>query len=593
MKSIKSKLIIMYLAMVFIVMIVSGTFMLSFNRTQNISKSRQELESYARIINDQIIQVYTVDQLQEGFDKIDYSSGYSLSSLQGHILNTKGQAIASSVKTLNFYRSSVVVSAAAGKADFNSGRRETDASTGLWREWMEYASPVSDETGEVKYIIYVRADASPIRSSMGEMAGSFFITAVIALVLGAVMGYLFANTLTDPIRMLTKISKDMAQGNLNQEIPVNSDDEIGQLTQSFNDMAQALSLSMANVTSEKNKMEIILHNMTDGLLAYDARGSLIHANHACHELLVLDDIEEFNFSQLIEKLSLYFDPLENLAPGIVKEYTLEMEDRYVSAIFTTYSNTYGRLEGIVIVLRDITQLKRLDNMRKQFVANVSHELRTPLTTIKSYTETLLDGALEQKEIAEEFLEVINSESDRMTLLVRDLLELSRYDSGQLILELTDANLIDLIKENIRQNQLAAINKNQQIVFNPDRSQLMLRMDIPRINQVLTNIISNAIKYSYEKSTIQISLEDNRDRCRVIIKDNGMGIPRKELEHIFERFYRVDKARSRAMGGTGLGLAIAKEIMDAHGGSISAESVLNKGTSMIITFNKNSEKLKEC
>jgi len=224
-------------------------------------------------------------------------------------------------------------------------------------------------------------------------------------------------------------------------------------------------------------------------------------------------------------------------------------------------------------------------MRKEFVANVSHELRTPLTTIKTYTETLIDGALVDTNVALDFLRVIDSEAQRMALLVTDLLELSKLDNKQLSLDLEILELNTLISQSVIQNSILAEKKNQCIQFSPYSNACFIEADSGRINQVLTNIINNAINYSPTGSSISIDVEDVDKYFRVYIKDNGMGIPREDLRRIFERFYRVDKARSRAMGGTGLGLAIAKEIMEAHNFRITANSELGKGTTMILRFNK--------
>jgi two-component system sensor histidine kinase VicK len=219
------------------------------------------------------------------------------------------------------------------------------------------------------------------------------------------------------------------------------------------------------------------------------------------------------------------------------------------------------------------------------VANVSHELRTPLTTVKSYSETLLDGALEQPEIAHEFLQIIDSEADRMALLVSDLLQLSRFDNNQFELRCSLVRLDEVLQNSYSQHKILAEKKNQKYTYTPMKEAIRVCVDVDRIGQVLSNVIGNAIKYSPEGSTIAIFTTVTEGYVKVYIKDNGIGIPKEDLPRIFERFYRVDKARSRAMGGTGLGLAISKEIMELHGGSINAESEYGKGTTMILWIPK--------
>lgn len=240
----------------------------------------------------------------------------------------------------------------------------------------------------------------------------------------------------------------------------------------------------------------------------------------------------------------------------------------------------------MIVLKDITRQKKLDDMRKEFVANVSHEIRTPITTIKSYTETLLDGAIDEKELAIDFLNTINEASDRMKFLTDDLLELSRLDGGKISFNFKVTNLYDIVVGCVKQNIIIANNKNQQIILSePINKNMYVLIDTDRINQVLNNVISNAIKYSYDGKDINIFIEENEENFIVNIKDNGIGIPKEDIGRIFERFYRVDKARSRAMGGNGLGLSIAKEIMLEHNGDIKAYSKVGDGTTMQIIFKK--------
>ena len=224
-------------------------------------------------------------------------------------------------------------------------------------------------------------------------------------------------------------------------------------------------------------------------------------------------------------------------------------------------------------------------MRQEFVANVSHEIGTPLTTIKGYAELLLDGAIDDKSVAMEFLKEINVAADRMKILRDDLLDLSRFDTKVNKLNKEDVNLVNLVSGCCRQNLIVAENKNQKIVFNPPEKPMYIYGDPSRINQVITNIMSNAMKYSDKGATINIRLKEIDNFYHLEIEDNGIGMPKEALDRIFDRFYRVDKARSRAMGGNGLGLAIAKEIMDAHDGSIKVYSTLGKGTTMVLIFPK--------
>ncbi len=590
MKSIRWKLVIIYVAMIFIVLILAGTFIILSYRSQQENKAERDLKQYAATIRENIIGEYEEPGLfQTGFDSPTF--GISKGEFQGNILDAEGTTIASNSTggdgIFPKYQSTAIISAQHGEECFIAGRKHPDAND-IFTIWMEYAVPVRNSiSSEVEYIIYVRVNADSIYSSISETTNTFILAILIALVLTGILGVVFSGTLTGPISILSSKARELAAGNLDQEIPVSSKDEIGQLTESFNYMASELKKTISEMESEKNKTEIVLYNMTDGVLAYDSGGKLTHANQVSEELLGAENVTGKTFDEIA---SLLF-PSAGLSvsnPGSFRESTLTIGEKYISVSLTSHKNAAGVLEGIVIVLQDITKHKKLDDMRKEFVANVSHEMRTPLTNIKSYAETLMDGAIDDKNVAMDFLGVIAGEVDRMTHIVKDLLELSSLDNKQLVLDIRPTNICDIIRETIKQHMLIAKKQNKDIYFEEPGDNVMINADRQRISQVLTNIINNSVKYSYDGATIEIWIEQSLYYIRVFVRDNGMGIPKDDLRNIFERFYRVDKARSRALGGTGLGLAIAKEIMEAHGGGISAVSEFGKGTTMILRFPNKTE-----
>ena len=248
-------------------------------------------------------------------------------------------------------------------------------------------------------------------------------------------------------------------------------------------------------------------------------------------------------------------------------------------------NGRGESEGVVVVMQDVTTQQKLDQMRKEFVANVSHELRTPLTTVKSYTETLIDGAIDDREIAIQFLSVMEKEADRMTTLVQDLLELSRIDNKQMQLDMRPLDLKEIVKETIEAQKIHIEKKGHRIIYEADEAMTYNMIgDSARIRQILHNILSNAIKYSIDPGTIHVKLYKNPNIITLQVKDTGIGIAKPDLERIFERFFRVDKARSRSQGGTGLGLSIVKEMVELHHGKISITSKPGKGTTVTVQFN---------
>ncbi|MCJ7856057.1 cell wall metabolism sensor histidine kinase WalK [Lachnospiraceae bacterium NSJ-143] len=583
MKSIKAKLIAMYLGLVMIVMIVCGSFILISLQNIENKRAEEQMRLYTEKIKEQVVLNYEESGFQDGLIQFT-QNGSNTSQIQGNIINTDGKTIASTISSrsaLEDYRNSVIISALSGTEAFSQKSR-TEENGDIY---IEYAEPVI-VGGDVKYVIFTRMNVSSIYESIDQTRRMLVLSVAIAFVLAAVMGYIFANTITGPILSLSTKAKELARGRLDQTVKVNSDDEIGQLSDSFNYMASELSNTLSEMKKEKNKLEIILHNMTDGVLSFDKSGTLSHCNMAALELLGTEKVEE-DLESFINHYDItsgvYIDMVDSKA---TKNVNFWVGEKYLNASFSPYLSEKDILAGVVVVLQDNTEMKRLDEMRKEFVANVSHELRTPLTTVKSYAETLLDGALEDRETAEEFLTIINNEADRMSFLVRDLLQLSRFDNNQIDLSLSRINVDSFISENVKASKILADNKKQELIFTPIGREVCITADRGRITQVINNVLTNAIKYSPEGSTVKVWADEDEKYIRINVEDNGIGISKNDLPRIFERFYRVDKARSRAMGGTGLGLAIAKEIMERHGGKITVESEMLQGTKMTLWFLKN-------
>jgi len=360
---------------------------------------------------------------------------------------------------------------------------------------------------------------------------------------------------------------------------VGANDEVGQIAESFNTMSADLNEHMATITNEKNKMEIVMYNMTDGVLAYDRDGVLIHSNHAGEELLGLSQIKDLPMTVLFETLGIKVNDVDEMDD--MEDIAIGIGDKFINISFNAHKNENGEILGVIVVFQDITKHMRLDNMRKDFVANVSHELRTPLTTIMSYAETILDGAVDDPDMRDNFLSIIHNESLRMAAIIKDLLELSRFDSRRMEFDFVPADLVALVKENVQKHKITAEKQGKIISLTGEIDLANVNMDSARINQVLNNIISNSIRYSSEGAKISVELAEREESYVVYIHDDGIGIPKEDLRMIFDRFYRVDKARSRELGGTGLGLSIAKEIVEAHGGRIHAASELGVGTTITL------------
>jgi two-component system sensor histidine kinase VicK len=406
-----------------------------------------------------------------------------------------------------------------------------------------------------------------------------------ALAITVLLGSLLARTITDPIKEVISKAEKLAKGEFEQVVSVRSNDEVGQLTDMFNYLSDRLKTTLNETENEKNKLDTILTNMTDGIIAVNTNGTIIHTNPAIYSIFDIskEDMENKNFDDIAKDLHwgiTHEDLIENSDKA---NNILVINDLIIKTNVVLFGNEKNETVGAIIVLQDVTEQEKLDKMRKEFVANVSHELKTPLTTIKSYTETLLDGAMENKEYTVNFLKVIDSESERMTRLVKDLLQLSKLDYDNIQWNMKKIDIYKIVNECVYRMKISAEQKNQVLEFIADQDIPEIMGDKDRIEQVIVNILSNAIKYTSENGKIEVSLKRDGDSILIKVADNGIGIPKEDLPRLFERFYRVDKARSRMLGGTGLGLSIARQIVEAHKGKIRIQSEYGQGTQVFINL----------
>ena len=447
------------------------------------------------------------------------------------------------------------------------------------------AVPIISSNNDVAGAIYISADLSGIEENIMSINKILTSATILALCITALLGNLLSRTFTGPIKEVTSKAERLAKGDFGQTITVKSRDEVGQLTEMFNYLTVRLKSTLDEMSREKNKVEAILTNMTDGIIAVNAEGVVIHANPAAYKIFNIreEDLYNRNFDDAAEKLDLGITFNDILNDSDNNYNILSINNLIIKISVVQIINEHNKAEGAMLVLQDVTEQEKLDKMRKEFVANVSHELRTPLTTIRSYTETLLDGASDNKEYTLNFLKVINSESERMTRLVKDLLQLSKLDYDKMEWNMKSLNILNLLRDCVVTMEMAARQKNQSLSFEAIGELCEINGDKDRIEQVIINIISNAIKYTPENGSIKVTAKRLKDSVEIRIADSGIGIPKEDLPRLFERFYRVDKARSRSMGGTGLGLSIAKNIVEAHKGSIRIESEYGKGSEVIINF----------
>ena len=356
--------------------------------------------------------------------------------------------------------------------------------------------------------------------------------------------------------------------------------EVDTLTNVIGIMTGELKQKLNQVDRQRREIEAILQHMNDGILAFDDKGRIMHLNPAVKEMLGLQN--ERTFDEIFKKLNveINMEAILYLANWTASEQRVNVGDRIVNIFFAPYKDENDLSSGIIAVVQDITEHVKLDEMRKEFVADVSHELKTPITSIIGYADTLQDGEYDE-ETTKKFLNVISQEGRRMSNLVSDLLTLSRYDTNKVQKEVTEFDLGELAKKCQEKLRIEIEKKKQNVECYVTADVPPIKADKAGIERVILNVLSNAIKYTEEHGSIKIYVGFVYNDAYIKIIDNGIGIPKEDLGRIFERFYRVDKARTREMGGTGLGLSIAKEIIEQNNGSIDIKSEYGKGTEVVI------------
>ena len=443
-------------------------------------------------------------------------------------------------------------------------------------DFMDVAIPIPE--GEPDYIVYILDSKETVSGLNTQLFMIIMQALVIGLLISLLLSFLLSKTMVGPIEKLTAGAEKVAAGDFESRLPVESTDEIGILTGTFNEMASVLQQTLAAVENERTKLDTLFLHMTDGVVAFDHTGRLIHRNPAAVTMLGRTLGEDSRYDQLFG--SLY--PMEQILALRRPDYAEAQQvvgDRMLELYLAPFSSDQEK-GGVLIVLHDVTEQHRNEERRKEFVANVSHELRTPLTNVRSYAETLrsAEGDIPQ-EMENSFLDIIISETDRMTHIVQDLLTLSRLDAGNTEMRFAPFSFRESVENVCRANAMEARRHSHTLTCTLAEDMPEISGDRQRLEQVVTNILGNAIKYTPDGGHIAVTGGGSGRNVWVEVTDDGIGIPEKDRDRIFDRFYRVDKARSRESGGTGLGLSIAKEIVERHHGSLRLVPREGRGTTI--------------
>ncbi len=438
-------------------------------------------------------------------------------------------------------------------------------------------------------VVRLSAPLVEIKLISGELRRLLIISFIFAFAFILVICLIVFLIVSKPIKRMSVITSNVIAGDFSKRIPVQSNDEIGDMAKAFNQMTQQSKLRLEEITLNKLRLEAVILSMFDGVMVVDIKGTILLMNQPLKDFLIIKgDVKGKKSIEVMRHIQ-----VQEIVDSVIKKKK-KVESREIS-IFCNEEKTLlvhatpilqsYRTEGAVLVFHDMTELRRLEKVRQDFVANVSHELRTPMSSIKGYTETLIDGAVEDKENAVKFLEIIYTESNRMVSLIDDILDLSKIESGRHKIELRPCNIDTILK-----NVIAGLEK-----YAKDNS-IIIRKSVPddlpniyadesKLSQILLNLLDNAIKYNNACGEISITARDTGDFVQIDVHDTGIGISPEDQARIFERFYRVEKARSRRLGGTGLGLSIVKHIVQAHKGDVFIKSCPGKGSTFSFTIPK--------
>lgn len=514
-----------------------------------------------------------LEQIRDYVRQIDDESSFDIL-----LLNRRMEVIAGTPFRVGAFEYRIDANTIPANGEFGNATRD---------DLIQFTKPIELSTGETVYLSFIR-----YISDLESVYNRIWLTVALALFFSFFLILFVLHNLTNqfirPIDEATIVLRELADGNYRARVyELRNDEETGSLAGSINVLARNLETISLGESVQRARLESLIEYMGAGLLLVDERGIVTLVNRSYRDMFQYDDLMIGQFyhgilpspdvETLIEDVYLTEEPHR-------RQLSIRIgfnQKTYMVSAAPIFSDT-GMLRGTTLLFNDISELKRLEKMRKDFVANVSHELKTPLTSIRGFSETLLDGAKEVPELRDQFLDIIQKEATRMQMLVEDLLELSRLEQENFHLEFTPVQLNQLVEEVCLVLSQKAEKKSIHLEAHHE-GDVVLQADLNRIKQVILNLVANAINYSPEGSQVEITVEKRETTARLIVKDNGIGIAPKEVSRIFERFYRVDKARSRNSGGTGLGLAIVKHIIDLHHATIHVDSVEGVGTTFTIEF----------
>lgn len=585
----RSKLFLTYLLLSFLSLSVAGILIFSSVKKRSLLELEQSMLSQTRLLSF-IFASHLVDSLHiETTDSLADQLGQKIPG-RITVIAKDGRVVADSylsgrdlLQMENHKDRPEVIPAFRGEVHKSIRFSQT-----IETDMLYVASPIEAQ-GRIVGVARLALPLTDLKQHQHMVIYIVLIGLLVAFVFSLLLSFGFSSTVTKPLRRMMQVGRRISRGDFSQKIRIKTKDEIGELGEILDQMSINLSQKMAQITDDKSQLDSILSSMIEGILAVDQEGEVLLVNEAFSRMFELDAdpqgkphyeiIRDHSLNELIRQVLL----TRQEKKGEISFIHPQEKDIMIESALVRQQREGGVFA--VFAFHDISELKRLERVRKDFVANVSHELRTPLTMIKGFVEALQDGAISDSEQSARFLSIIAHHTDGMNEIITDLLQLSQIESREFELKMEPFSVRELAEEVLFTLKGSADRKSQDLEISlPSGDQKMLG-DKYRINQALTNLVDNAIKYTAENGKIVVSAEPKGDFVEVAVSDNGMGIPQKELPRVFERFYTVDKGRSRELGGTGLGLSIVKHIVEAHGGKVTVESEPGKGSRFSFALRK--------
>jgi two-component system phosphate regulon sensor histidine kinase PhoR len=588
-QSLRWRIALTYLALIIVIMAGLTIFLTRQVRTAALDTLRETLRANATLLaSNHALRTGLAGQVwQPGNEDLDamvrewdtlLDTRVTLIALDGVVLADS----TTSVVNLESHAGREEVIAALSQGHGESTR--FSRTTGVEMFYVAVPVFVLGSNAEMLGVMRLALPLSKIEENVAPLRSAVLVSGLIAMLLTGLLSIFIAERIARPVRRLTDVASQMAEGNWGQRLYPDRQDEVGQLIRAFNRMADRLQMQMGFLQREQERLSIVLDNMADGVMILNADGQVQMINSAAAHLLHVNAKRTINlsFPQVVRDHRLV-DLWRTSQQGNGQEETiLEVERRVIRALSSPFWD--GLQHGYIIIVQDLTQLRRLETVRRDFVSNISHELRTPLASLRALVETLRDGALDDPPAAQRFLDRIETEVDALAQMVQELLELSRIESGKVPLKLRPTAVSDIVLRPVERLLPQAERAGVELIIDLQGGLPLILADAERVQQVITNLVHNAIKFTPPGGSITVRASQNQSEPNYLIVsviDTGEGISASDLPRIFERFYKVDRARSA--GGTGLGLAIAKHMVQAHGGEIWAESIESKGSTFSFTL----------